>query len=1249
MLTLFIEGTDQTTRISQMLDLTSIQPDDLTFEKRLVFASKFGAAIHFYDLKNEINGDWQPFFSADESVIIAKIMDFDINEHESNFRKIIYQLKATNEIQKKIDLIEQSFEKIAFVLEKISFWLKNLHIHRNQQLEKIGVREEIMGTIQANLLEISSKFKVYYEFAVEKFGIKTKINFKEFDLVWKFDQNFENDFEKETEKEQIEDLTDFLNDVFSAFYEMFVFFKRKAKDFLQNSLEENRHQPHLAMYFTFLKLYEKAQKNINKFTERHLNFYYRDILRQDQLPANYDKLFLTFELNEDREGLLIKKDTAFIFKEDELGKEITYTTNEDLVVTKAQIQQIKTLFVRKTPLKNQNTQIVTHIYANEIPADYYKLGTRPKTSKTWATFGEDQNGLGKQSRTMFDAQIGFMMASPNLFLKEGAREISIHLQFSQSSYKNLQHYLHDISETTGDGEEEVFIKTFLEAYLIKITTENAWLNVKRYSISKDEAKNSLTIRFDLSSSDPAIVAYNSEVHGFDLKTALPCVQLCLSNDSYVYAYSLLQKLELKQVTIDVQVKGVKKLLLYNNLGQLSADSPFLPFGPTPTIGSYLIVGSNEIFQKTIKDLSINIEWFDLPRHPLGFFGHYQGYKANYDNLSFEVALTILNGGKWKPEDDNFPQYFTLFRTVGQKDDEPKSRGRLSKYSRLDRIRINKILLPPNDPEITKELVYSTISQRGFIRLELINPEKGVFGHEEYPIVLSKVSIENAQKKPFLGRFSGIVEDKPLPKTPYSPTIKDISLDYASSYIIPIQDQNLTAEPEMQAKFFHIQPFGVHQVYPSKEIRQVFLLPEFDFEGAMLLGISDLNPLEPLNILFELIDEYSISSDAQTPVTEWGYLSNNRWFTLKNTQLLSDTTNHFLKSGIAILNMPEDINPDNSILDPKLSWIRIVVKKNNSEVSRAMTVHTQAVQACLKENGNTDTHLQEPIPPFTINRSVENLIGVRNIYQPLPSFDGKPMETPQNFYIRISERLRHKQRAVTIWDYERLVLSNFPIIFKVKCLPNQSSVNRNGLQAGQVMIVVIGDPKMVANPYEPMVSNETLYQIKVFLEKCSSTFIKLEVRNPSFERVKIQAAVKFSAGCNNGFYVQKLQDEINSYLCNWLPPYHKGASLGGGLALSDMATFIQERTYVDFVTKLSILQIARDSEGNFSLSNVIEKSSLVDTAEKDNKREVIKASKPWAVLVPALEHSIEMIGERIEILPTQAGIQDLAVETDFVVG
>ena len=109
------------------------------------------------------------------------------------------------------------------------------------------------------------------------------------------------------------------------------------------------------------------------------------------------------------------------------------------------------------------------------------------------------------------------------------------------------------------------------------------------------------------------------------------------------------------------------------------------------------------------------------------------------------------------------------------------------------------------------------------------------------------------------------------------------------------------------------------------------------------------------------------------------------------------------------------------------------------------------------------------------REVRKLVGEHlpeliNGYKRIPEslkrkeHGGKTPEQPADFNVRVSERLRHKRRALTIWDYERLVLEKFPQIYKVKCLnhtqyepaPGPGGIYRE-LAPGHVTIVTVPTP------------------------------------------------------------------------------------------------------------------------------------------------------------------------------------------------
>jgi hypothetical protein len=208
--------------------------------------------------------------------------------------------------------------------------------------------------------------------------------------------------------------------------------------------------------------------------------------------------------------------------------------------------------------------------------------------------------------------------------------------------------------------------------------------------------------------------------------------------------------------------------------------------------------------------------------------------------------------------------------------------------------------------------------------------------------------------------------------------------------------------------------------------------------------------------------------------------------------------------------------------------------------------------------------------------VESDAAIEKITQPYASFGGHIKEQSNEFYTRVSERLRHKRRAITIWDYEHLILEAFPTIYKVKCLNHTRYVSIgtiNELEPGHVSLVIIPDlkNKNAVNPLEPKTSLITLTEISDFISTINPPCVSLHVRNPIFEEIQVDFNVKFYPGYDNGFYGKLLGEEIRKFLAPWAYDT-QDIVFGGKIHKSRIINFVEERPYVDFVTCFNMSQI-----------------------------------------------------------------------------
>jgi hypothetical protein len=1235
-------GTSQDGRQLKALDFDYVKIDERSFEDLLVFATGFSRLINYYNTNNQVEGDWSDFLN-DETIILATMIDSDPGKIEIVFKNNLYKAGLFSRPEKKIAYLQKCFSDIYQLALRFQYWYTKLGEVESFTLASSNVKQEIENAIVSKLSEAFGRIKAL-AMAFEATSINlltTEVEFNSFDAVWQLEAIGSNSKFVETTdvKERFALVTTELEAVFQSFYETLLYLKMKAPEYMEQSLRKDNHYPEVALFLAFLKLFKITQGDLNNISQRHLDFYYSQVLKQEPRPAVRDKVYLTFEPYDNIPFADVKKGTLFLAGDDAEGNDILYLADEHLQVNRAKVQKVRNVFIDKRKLNVRGTErtIYNKILSLDIPVqDLTRTPDEKILPKTYAAFGENQEGKGIFEKTMDNARMGFVVNSPILFMKEGLREVTVTFRFSKESYQRFLKTLEELSIAEKTKEDELFVKVFLEAFNISITAENGWLPISRYVILRENKNDTLKIEFDIDSSEPAIVAFSKEKHQGYFSESLPLLKFDLNCDSYIYPYTLLHSLVLDEIHIDTKVSGVKDLVLHNNLGQLSPDSPFYPFGPIPHRGSYLLIGNNEIFQKSLDDLSINIDWFDLPRHNSGLSGHYKEYNLGLDNTSFEVRTSILDGGRWLPESEKEQPTLKLFRSKDNPlADIPKPKVELSEKSLLKDINIKSLKLSPNYKAIEEKLTYSNTARRGFIRLELINPEHA-FAHSVYPSILSEVTIKNSRTALIKIANPKIQQ---LPHPPYAPQIKSISLNYAASAVISLRDRSRKADDQdLRGQVYHLHPFGEQLVYPDTARQYTRLLPEYTYEGSLLLGFSELYPPQTVSVLFEMHDEYSVSSEQDPAIIEWYYLANNEWHYLKPSRILKDETNGFIKTGIVKIEIPQDINRQNTILESDYFWLRATAIRNVEAVSRMMSVYAQVVSATLNEHPMPiGDHLEKPLPAFTIYRSVNNIEGIQSVRQPMESFQGLSHEKTDQYYIRVAEKLRHKQRAVMAWDYERIILDKFPEIYKAACLPNMNSQNIDA--PGNVLIVVTPYSNKNSNVREPIASSELLYQIKNYTAGFISPFVKLEVRNPSYERIRIICSVKFIDGYNYGFFLQKLNEELNRYLSNNIIFDQPNVELGGKVNTSDILSFMRTLPYVDFITKFSMVQAARDFNGQYV---------LLDTARESDTKAFLQASKPWSVLVPAIEHQITVLNDKMEERSLQAGIDMLELGQDFII-
>ncbi|MEX2566041.1 MAG: baseplate J/gp47 family protein [Cyclobacteriaceae bacterium] len=919
-------------------------------------------------------------------------------------------------------------------------------------------------------------------------------------------------------------------------------------------------KPHLALFFGFLYIFRIAQEDLNTITSRHLDFYYRDVLQLKENPAVPDQAAVIFHLAKNVVDYLVKKGTLLKAGKDDTGVERIYQVVEDIVVNKGNVKALKAVFANiqdrlkdDVPgLENDHRLYLSNV-ANSSDGEGGKIQNE---EMSWKTFGQPEFEEGAEGFSADRAQpeIGFAFASPILFLAEGIREISLELTFpSNTGLGDLNH----------------------DQFIVRLCGEDGWLVAGALATSVTQAiGNKILLKRTLGEDQPAVIAYNEKALLKPFKTQWPVIEVLLNtnNDYDPFIYKHLKGLQPQKVDISVHVTGVKDLILQNDHAVLDPSKPFMPFGNRPYVGSKFYIGSWEVFQKQLSSLSLRFQWNDLP------IGNFSDYYTNYDyntitdtstsplpsstrkNSSFNVDIKGLDNKSWKDLVSTNTALFTnaIGDAISDGNDLPTA-GSHSQITSIDGSNLDDL---SRQADMKKLDEYDVNTQKGFIRLTL----QGVdFGHSVFPNAYAKQAIELAKEYP-----AGWAQ---LPNAPYTPSLQELSLEYESS--VTYEFTNTQVSNTNSEQFFYLEPFGVKEVI-KKGATFPFLLPQFDHEGLLYIGITDLIPPQTLSLLFQ-VAEGSANPNREVQEVNWAILSNNEWVPLDEKAVLSDSTNDLLTSGILQLALPEEATKDNTLLPSPFYWIRATVTEQSDAISKLIDIRAQAVMVKFKDQNNDPDHLRIALSAGSISKLEKAASAVDKVEQPYASFGGEVREESRDYYTRISERLRHKHRAITIWDNEHMILQQFPSVYKVKCINHTrfegTLENYSEMAPGHITVVVVSNVqnKNAVDPLRPMTSLATLDKIHSYTDGLNPMSAEIHVKNPIYEEVKVSFKVKFFSS-DFGYYRNKLERELKEFLSPWSSGCGTDITFGGKIHRSVILNFVEERSYVDYISCFKMYHI-----------------------------------------------------------------------------
>jgi len=508
--------------------------------------------------------------------------------------------------------------------------------------------------------------------------------------------------------------------------------------------------------------------------------------------------------------------------------------------------------------------------------------------------------------------------------------------------------------------------------------------------------------------------------------------------------------------------------------------------------------------------------------------------------------------------------------------------------------------------------YSPTLKRGFIQLAL---KKADFLHKEYQkaLIMYAVGAANAKANDSDNDNEPFLDDKGnprVPNPPYTPATNSISLDYVSTQILELGRNDIDS-------YFHLFPFeGEKAIYVEKDKTQPLIDPYHSSDiptiiekgdaagtvvtdcahGNLYIGLENLIPGGNLSLLFQTKEGTEASFDDLPPDLKWSYLAkDNQWVPFAVNQVLKDTTFGLTRTGVVQLQIPFTAVRENTVLTDGLYWIRVAAIENVvlgdagnpggpsytvQALPSLVAIKAQVIEVRFVPDETDAAHQVQPKPLVegTIKKLARSNARIKKIKQPFPSFNGRFAEAGNDFYQRVSERLRHRDRAVTVWDYQRLLLERFPKVYRAKTLRHSNLISE--LQPGHVLVAVIPDlkEKDLDFPIQPRFSRGDLAEMVAFLRTKTNFFVArnaaadgpyLRVENPIYEPVQVFLDVLFKADFDVTFYHLELDKAIKQYIAPWAYDPTKDISFQRHIDKSHLFQFLEGLPYIEAILDFGI--------------------------------------------------------------------------------
>jgi len=432
-------GISQRQRVMDDLLAGPAQIDGRSLADLLDYFQQLSRHINYYDATLKVT-DWQPFFQHNLPFTVAAILKYDgpkIADKLGFYHQLFDKKPSKASLQL---LFSYTYNAIINPINNWSTKLKDTELPVSLLLEKL-IKDKLSDPLKMFIVQLNTAVKWYH---IRPLNFNALLG----NEVWNLDitdlyaikDNSAFKASGSNKAKRLIALADQMIQLTASFSSAAESLAPAAElsmepSFLSLKEElQEKHSPHLALLFSFLKLFKHVQSDLNSLTKKHLDFFYREVLLLKAKQATPDKTHLVFEIQNQLQKYLLKKGLLLKDGKDSNKMEIQFSLDDELVVNKTQVAAKRTLFVNNQVHGDHSYVEGVYIAPDAGMADGVEKAFSDDQPASWPTLGacnskytDPQAGFIKPYP---NARLGFLLGSAVLLLAEGERKITITLSCS---------------------------------------------------------------------------------------------------------------------------------------------------------------------------------------------------------------------------------------------------------------------------------------------------------------------------------------------------------------------------------------------------------------------------------------------------------------------------------------------------------------------------------------------------------------------------------------------------------------------------------------------------------------------------------------------------------------------------------------------------------------------------------------------------------------------------------------------------